>query len=126
MWPNRLFLYLFKVTVPALWPNRLFLYLFKVQMGCNIVTTLLQGTERKDWDKVWKHMRVAEAAEAENTRGPTPRARDRLITYGQLLLRHKKEGVSGIYLMNMPGNWRVMILRHVLRQVLLLDPFGDT
>jgi hypothetical protein len=39
----------------------------KGQMGCNIVTTLLQGTERKDWDNVWKHMRVAEAAEARKT-----------------------------------------------------------
>ena len=27
--------------------------------------------------------------------------------------------------MNMPGHWRVMIVSHVLRQVLLLDPFGD-
>ena len=62
----------------------------KGQMGCNIVTTLLQGTEREDWDNVWKHMRVAEAAEAGNTRGPTPRVRDRLMTYGQLLFRHKK------------------------------------
>ena len=55
----------------------------KGQMGCNIVTTLLQGKKRKDWDKVWKHMRVAEAAEAENTGRPTPRVRDRLMTYGQ-------------------------------------------
>ena len=68
----------------------------KGQMGCNIVTTLLQGTERKDWDNVWKHMRVAEAAEAENTRGPTPRVRDRLMTYGQLLFRHKKKGSGGV------------------------------
>jgi hypothetical protein len=97
----------------------------KGQMGCNIVTTLLQGTERKDWDNVWKHMRVAEAVEAENTGGPTPRVRDRLMTYGQLLFRHKKEGISGIYPMNMPGHWRVMIVSHILRQVLLLDPFGD-
>jgi hypothetical protein len=87
-------------------------------MGCNIVTTLLQGTKRKDWDNVWKHMRVAEAAEAENTGGPTPRVRDRLMKYGQLLFRHKKdEGISGIYPMNMPGHWRVMIVSHVLRQV---------
>jgi hypothetical protein len=97
----------------------------KGQTGCNIVTTLLQGTERKDWDKVWKHMRVAEETEAENTGGPTPRVRDRLMTYGQLLFRHKKEGISGIYPMNMPGHWRVMIVSHILRQVLLLDPFGD-
>jgi hypothetical protein len=27
--------------------------------------------------------------------------------------------------MNMPGHWRVMIVSHELRQVLLLDPFGD-
>jgi hypothetical protein len=96
----------------------------KGQTGCYIVTTLLQGTERKDWDKVWKHMRVAvEGAAAEKTGGPTTRVRDRLMTYGQLL-RHKKEGISGIYPMNMPGHWRVMIVTHV-RQVLLLDPFGD-
>eukprot|EP00242_Pyramimonas_sp_CCMP2087_P014844 CAMPEP_0198208984 /NCGR_PEP_ID=MMETSP1445-20131203/12320_1 /TAXON_ID=36898 /ORGANISM="Pyramimonas sp., Strain CCMP2087" /LENGTH=55 /DNA_ID=CAMNT_0043882597 /DNA_START=621 /DNA_END=788 /DNA_ORIENTATION=+ len=25
----------------------------------------------------------------------------------------------------MPGHWRVMIVTHNLRQVLLLDPFGD-
>ena len=97
----------------------------KGQMGCNIVTTLLQGTEREDWDNVWKHMRVAEAAEAGNTRGPTPRVRDRSMTYGQLLFRHKKEGISGIYPMSMPGHWRVIIVSHVLRQVLLLDPFGN-
>jgi hypothetical protein len=47
------------------------------------------------------------------------------MTYGQLLFRHKNGGVSGIYPMNMPGHWRVMIVSHVLRQVLLLDPFGD-
>ena len=70
-------------------------------------------------------MQVAEAAEAENTGGPTPRVRDRLMKYGQLLFRHKKEGISGIYPMDMPGHWRVMIVSHVLRQVLLLDPFGD-
>jgi hypothetical protein len=82
--------------------------------------------ERKDWDKVWKHMRVAEqAAAAEKTDGPTTRVRDRLMTYGQLLFRHKTEGISGIYSMNMPGHWRVMIVSHALRQVLLLDPFGD-
>ena len=27
--------------------------------------------------------------------------------------------------MNMPGHWRVIIVSHNLRQVLLLDPFGD-
>jgi hypothetical protein len=97
----------------------------KGQMGCNIVTTLLQGTERKDWDTVWKHMRVAEEAAAEKTGGPTTRVRDRLRTYGQLRFRHQKEGISGIYPMNMPDHWRVMIVSHVLRQVLLLDPFGD-
>jgi hypothetical protein len=91
----------------------------------NIVTTLLQGTERKDWDKVCIHMRVGEEAAAEKTGGPTTRVRDRLMTYGQLLFRHKKEGISGIYPMNMPGHWRVMIVSHVLRRVLLLDPFGD-
>ena len=94
-------------------------------MGRNIVTTLLQGTERKDWDMVWKHMRVAEEAAAEMRGGPATRVRDRLITYGQLLSRQKDEGISGIYPMNMPGHWRVMIVSHVLRQVLLLDPFGD-
>jgi hypothetical protein len=47
------------------------------------------------------------------------------MTYDQLLFRHKQEGISGIYPMNMPGHWRVMIVSHDLRQVLLLDPFGD-
>jgi hypothetical protein len=70
-------------------------------------------------------MRVAEEAAAEKTGGPTTRVRDRLMTYGQLLFRHTKEGISGIYPMNMPGPWRVMMVSHVLRQVLLLDPFGD-
>ena len=97
----------------------------KGQIGRNIVTTLLQGTERKDWDTVWKHMRVAKEAAAEMTGGPTTRVRDQLMTYGQLLFRHKNERISGIYPMNMPGHWRVMIMSHVLRQVLLLDPFGD-
>ena len=41
------------------------------------------------------------------------------------LFRHKQEGISGIYPMSMPGHWRVMIVSHDLRQVLLLDPFGD-
>ena len=97
----------------------------KGRMGCNIVTTLLQGTEREDWDNVWKHMRMAEESENENTGGPTPRVRGWRMTYGQLLFRHKKEGISGIYPMNMPGHWRVMIVSHVLRQVLLLDPLGN-
>ena len=71
-------------------------------------------------------MRVAEEAAAEMTGGPTTRVRDRLMTYGQLLFRHKNERISGIYPMNiMPGHWRVMIVSHVLRQVLLLVPFGD-
>ena len=39
----------------------------KGQTGRNIVTTLLQGTERKDWDTLWKHMRAAEEAAAEMT-----------------------------------------------------------
>jgi hypothetical protein len=98
----------------------------KGQTGRNIVTTLLQGTERKAWDMVWKHMRVAEEAAAEMTGGPTTRVRDRLMTYGQLFFWHKNKRISGIYPMNMPGHWRVMIVSHVLRQaVLLLDPFGD-
>jgi hypothetical protein len=76
----------------------------KGQTGRNIVTTLLQGTERKDWDTVWKHMRAAEEAAAEMTGGPTTRVRDRPMTYGQLLFRHKNERISGIYPMNMPGH----------------------
>jgi hypothetical protein len=33
-----------------------------------------------------------------------------------LLFRHKNKGISGIYPMNMPGHWRVMIVSHVLIQ----------
>ena len=47
------------------------------------------------------------------------------MRYGQLLFRHKQEGISGIYPINMPDHWMVMIVSHDLRQVLLLDPFGD-
>ena len=93
--------------------------------GRSIVTTLLQGTEREDWDTVWTHMREAEGAAVEGTGGPTTRVGDRLMRHGQLLFRHKQEGISGLYPMNMPGHWRVMIVSHDLRQVLLLDPAGD-
>ena len=76
----------------------------KGQTSRSIVTTLLQGTEREDWDTVWTHMREAEGAAAEMTGGPTTRVRDRLMTYDQLLFRHKNERISGIYPMNMPGH----------------------
>jgi hypothetical protein len=49
----------------------------KGQTGRSIVTTLLQGTEREDWDTVWTHVREAEGAAAEMTGGPTTRVRDR-------------------------------------------------
>jgi len=64
-------------------------------------------------------------AAAEKKGGPATRVRDRLLRYGQMLFRHKQEGISSMYPLNMPGHWRVMIVTHNLRQVLLLDPFGD-
>ena len=90
-----------------------------------IKTTLLQGLQRADWNTVWTHMRATEAAEGEETERPAPRVRDAMLTYGQLLSQHKRDKISGIYPMNIPGHWRVMIVSHVLRQIVLLDPFGN-
>jgi hypothetical protein len=95
----------------------------KDQTGCNIVTTLLQGEE--GLGQGMETHASGRRSGSRKTGGPTTRVRDRLMAYGQLLFRHKKKGISGIYPMNMPGHWRVMIVSHVLRQVLLLDPFGD-
>jgi hypothetical protein len=86
-----------------------------------IVTTLLQGLQREEWKTVWAHMRATKAAIG----GTEPRVRNTLLRYGQLLHKHKSDGISGIYPMNIPGHWRVMIVSHTLRQVMLLDPLGD-
>jgi len=91
-------------------------------MGCDIVTTLLYGTERKDWDKVWTHMQAAELAATDMTNEATTRVRDQLMTYGQMLLQHENDRSSGIYPMHVPNHWRIMIVSHVLKQVFLLDP----
>ena len=91
----------------------------------SIVTTLLQGLGREHWNTVWTHMRAAEEAALEGTGRPAPRIRDTMLRYGQLLFKHKRDGISGIYPMKIPGHWRVMIVSHVLREVVLLDPFGD-
>jgi Ulp1 family protease len=47
------------------------------------------------------------------------------MRYGQLFFRQQQDVITGIYPMNMPGHWRVMIVSHDLRQMLLLDPFGN-
>ena len=91
-----------------------------------ITTTLLQGVGRADWNTVWKHMRAAESAAVEETDRPAPRmVRDAMMTYGQRLFQHKRDGISGTYPMNIPGHWRVMILSHNLNKKVLLDPFGS-
>ena len=70
-------------------------------------------------------MQAAEQAVADMTNEPTPRVRDRLMTYGQRLLQHKNDRVSGMYPTHMPDHWRIIIVSHVLKQVFLLDPLGD-
>ena len=94
-------------------------------MGRNIVTTLLYGTKREDWDEVLTNMQEAELATIETTNEQTARIRDKLKKYGKILFQHKKDRISGIYPMHMSGHWRVMIVSHVLKQVFLLDPLGD-
>jgi hypothetical protein len=73
----------------------------KGQTGCNIVTTLLQGTEIEEGlDGTWYGNTCEWQKKRQQKRhsgGPTTRVRDRLMTYGQLLFRHKHEGTSGIY-----------------------------
>ena len=47
-----------------------------------------------------------------------------MMSYGQHLFQHKQDKTSGVYPMHIPGHWRVMIVSHKLKQVVLLDPFG--
>ena len=90
-----------------------------------IRTTLLQGVRRQDWDTVWKHMRAIGTASVEGTDRPAPRMiRNAMMSYGQHLFQHKQDKTSGVYPMHIPGHWRVMIVSHKLKQVVLLDPFG--
>ena len=90
-----------------------------------VVTTLLQGVSSTRWGTVWAHMRDAENAADDDIEHQIPRRRDAMTRYGELLFTHKRNGISGIYPMNKPGHWRVMIVSHILMHVTLLDPMGD-
>jgi hypothetical protein len=61
-----------------------------------IITTLLQGVRRQDWDTVWKHMRATEAAAAEGTDRLAPRVvrMNAMLTYGQRLFKHKRKAID--------------------------------
>ncbi len=69
-------------------------------------------------------MRATEEEATEETNKPAPRVRNAMLAYGQLLFQHKRDKISGIYPMNIPDHWRVMIVSHTLKQITLLDPFG--
>ena len=87
-----------------------------------IVTTILQGVNQDQWKTVWTHMQRAEGVPVGET--DRPRVRDHLMVAGQVLAQHKLEEISGIYPMNKPGHWRMMIVSHILRHITFLDPFG--
>ena len=57
--------------------------------------------------------------------GPIRRPRGRIAYYAKTILEHKRAGLSGIYPMHIPGHWRLMIVSHTLKQILLLDPRDD-
>jgi hypothetical protein len=75
-----------------------------------IVTTLLQGVERADWETVWTHMQRAESVAMGEIETPTARVRDHLTRYGQLLCQHKQDNISGVCPMQKFGHWRMMIV----------------
>ena len=62
--------------------------------------------------------------------GPMRRLRGHTANYAKTILEHKRAGLSGIYPIHFPGHWRLMIVSHVMKQILLLDPwdycFSDT
>ena len=91
-----------------------------------ITTPILNGMWRASWGTAWAHMRATEAAATEGTRGAAVRTGgNTLLRYGQMFFRHKQDTISGIYPMHIPGHWRLMIVSHALKQIVLLDPFGD-
>ena len=54
--------------------------------------------------------------------GPVRRRRGHIAKYARDILQHKRAGISGIYPMHLPGHWRLMIISHAMKQILLLDP----
>ena len=87
---------------------------------------LLTGVSAQSWKVVWAHLRAYEAEE-ERTGIPAVgiHGAGTMARYGRILLRHKRDQVSGVYPMYMPGHWRIMIVSHALGQIVLLDPFGN-
>ena len=57
--------------------------------------------------------------------GPMRRLRGHTANYAKTILEHKRAGLSGIYPMHIPGHWRLMIVSHAMKQILLLDPRDD-
>ena len=57
--------------------------------------------------------------------GPMRRLRGHTANYAKTILEHKRADLSGIYPMHIPGHWRLMIVSHALKQILLLDPRDD-
>jgi hypothetical protein len=70
-------------------------------------------------------MQRAESVATGETETPTARVRDHLTRYGQLLCQYKQDNISGIYPMQKPGRWRMMIVSHPLMHVIFLDPLGN-
>ena len=84
----------------------------KVAVWCNRI-------EQNQWGKVLALMVEQDIV------GPLRRLRGHNAKYAKNLLEHKRAGLSGIYPMHMPGHWRLMIVSHAMKQILLLDPRDD-
>ena len=84
----------------------------KVAIWCNRI-------EQDQWGKV-----LALVVEQDIV-GPMRRLRGHNAKYAKTILEHKRAGLSGIYPMHIPGHWRLMIVSHAMKQVLLLDPRDD-
>ena len=84
----------------------------KVMVPCNRI-------ERHDWGKV-----LASVVEQDIV-GPMRRLRGHTANYAKTILEHKKAGLSGVYPMHIPGHWRLIIVSHAMKQILLLDPRDD-
>ena len=55
--------------------------------------------------------------------GPMRRLRGQVANYAKTILEHKRAGLSGVCPMHIPGHWRLMIVSHAMKQILLLDPW---
>ena len=82
----------------------------------NKVTVPYMQIEQHNWREV-----LALVVEQDIV-GPVRRLRGHNAGYARNILEHKRAGLSGIYPMHIPGHWRLMIVSHVMKQVLLLDP----